>query len=414
MKYTDLINISISNIKSNKFKTIIFILIITLFMTLITCFFTFKNSLYSFVNRYLNSDFNYKLIQVDVTKDDDSEYERIISIIEKTNNKHITKVFKNNSYLKVNVSLDNQEVELYGNYTGFNYKVTKGKDIKDKYDIVCPNYMTGGDWTSKHNINDYINMIDKIGNKFHISFNQKYVKSSNEVNIINNYDYDLNLVGTYDTNEELTGYNKCYISTYLFEKLSSESEIKYSQEYLNSKEKYDSYPPVLVLVDDFKNVDTVMKVLENASLNTYIPELDLEFYETIFKYMNFATIIIVVASVFSIYYFIKSTLIESIKNIALYQVIGYNLKDIKKIYIIEYIIKIIISLFISFVISIILKNIGMFLLSSDPNYSVLKLSLSLYEVLIYLIIIIVIIYLVIKILFKKIAKEKSLIYLTGE
>ena len=44
MKYTDLINISISNIKSNKFKTIIFILIITLFMTLITCFFTFKNS----------------------------------------------------------------------------------------------------------------------------------------------------------------------------------------------------------------------------------------------------------------------------------------------------------------------------------------------------------------------------------
>ena len=274
--------------------------------------------------------------------------------------------------------------------------------------------MTGGDWTSKHNINNYINMTDKIGNKLHISFNQKYVKSSNEVNIINNYDYDLNLVGTYDTNEELTGYNKCYISKYLFEKLSSESEIKYSQEYLNSKEKYDSYPPVLVLVDDFKNVDTVMKVLEDASLNTYIPELDLEFYETIFKYMNFATIIIVVASVFSIYYFIKSTLIESIKNIALYQVIGYNLKDIKKIYIIEYIIKIIISLFISFVISIILKNIGMFLLSSDPNYSVLKLSLSLYEVLIYLIIIIVIVYLVIKILFKKIAKEKSLIYLTGE
>ena len=414
MKYSDLINISISNIKSNKFKTTIFILIITLFMTLITCFFTFKNSLYNFVNKYLNSDFNYKMIQIDVENDSDSEYERVISEVEKINNKHITKIFKNNSYSKVYVSLNNQKIELYGNYLGFNYEVTKGNNIKNKYDIVCPDYMIGGDWTSKHNINDYFNMTNKIGTKLHISFDQKYVKSSKNIEIINSYNYDLNLVGTYDTNEELTGYNICYIDKDFFETLLKESEIKYSKEYLNSRPKYEGYPPVLALVDEFKNVDSVRKELENINLHTYIPELDLEFYETIFKYMDFATIIIIISSIISIYYFIKSTLIESKKNIALYRIIGYNIKEIQKIYIIQYIINIFSALFISLIISSILKNIATLLLNKDPNFSILKLILSPYEVLTYFIIINFISYLVIKILFKNISKENSLIQLSEE
>lgn len=46
-----------------------------------------------------------------------------------------------------------------------------------------------------------------------------YVVSETERKVLNTYDYDLKLVGTFDSEKELIGYNKCFISVELLMRL---------------------------------------------------------------------------------------------------------------------------------------------------------------------------------------------------
>ena len=114
------------------------------------------------------------------------------------------------------------------------------------------------------------------------------------------------------------------------------------------------------------------------------------------------------------FYFIRITLSESKKDIALYQILGYDIKDIKKIYMIQYFILFTISLMIATIISLCLIAIANSIMANDPNYSVLIIELSLKEMLFYYIFLLLLSYFVIIILLKKIKKSKSLILLMGE
>ena len=410
MKLSYTLKLALTNINEKKFKSKLTLFIIILFMILICSFFSFKNSFYNFMDDWLNKDYNFKLIQVNT---ENKNYSEVLADLNKLNDKHISNIFKDNTELKVQASLNNEDVEFYGNFDGFNYKIIEGKDIKDKYDIVCPNYMIGGDWTSEHDKNKYVKMNVKIGDILHMQFKKIYVVSETERKVLNTYNYDLKLVGTFDSEKELIGYNKCFISVELFNETLKESEIVYSDEFLNSRVKYDDLE-VLVLVDNHKNVDEVRNKIENIGYKTYIPEVDLSSYETIFKIIYVATIIIIFTSIVCMFYFIRITLSESKKDIALYQILGYDFKDIKKIYTIQYFILFTISLIIATIISLCLLAIANSIMANDPNYSVLTIRLSLKEMLTYYIFLLLLAYFVIMILLKKIKKSKSLILLMGE
>ena len=313
----------------------------------------------------------------------------------------------------VQANLAGYNVEFYGDYDGFDYNILSGRDIKDMYDVVCPNYMIGGDWTSEHDKSKYVKMNDKIGNKLHMQFKQLYVISEKDREVRNVYDYDLKLVGTFDSEKELIGYNKCFISVELFNKVLDESETIYSDEYLKTRVNYDDLE-VEVLVDKYKNVNEVRRQIEDIGYKTYIPEMDLSLYETIFEIINIATIIIGLTSMGCVFYFIRIALSESKKDIALYQVLGYDIKIIKKIYMIQYFILITLALLISFMISFDVIALANSVMSNDPNFSVLTIRLSLSEVLLYYVFLLSITFLVVILLFKKIKKNKSLVFLMGD
>ena len=313
----------------------------------------------------------------------------------------------------VQANLAGYNVEFYGNYNGFDYNILSGRDIKDMYDVVCPNYMIGGDWTSEHDKSKYVKMNDKIGNGLHMQFKQLYVISEKDREVLNVYDYDLKLVGTFDSEKELIGYNKCFISVELFNKVLDESETIYSDEYLKTRVNYDDLE-VEVLVDKYKNVNEVRKQIEDIGYKTYIPEMDLSLYETIFEIVNIATIIIGLTSIGCVFYFIRIALSESKKDIALYQVLGYDTKSIKKIYMIQYFIIITLSLLISLMISFGVIALANSVMSNDPNFSVLTIRLSLFEILLYYLFLLLITFLIVILLFKRIKKNKSLVFLMGD
>lgn len=410
MRCSYLLKLALSNIKGKKYKTKIMVFIFALFMFLICCFFSFKNSFYNFIDNWLNKDYNFKLIQVNTNN---KSYDEVVSDLNKLNNKHISNIFKDNTKLMVQANLAGYNVEFYGDYDGFDYNILSGRDIKDMYDVVCPNYMIGGDWTSEHDKSKYVKMNDKIGNKLHMQFKQLYVISEKDREVRNVYDYDLKLVGTFDSEKELIGYNKCFISVELFNKVLDESETIYSDEYLKTRVNYDDLE-VEVLVDKYKNVNEVRRQIEDIGYKTYIPEMDLSLYETIFEIINIATIIIGLTSIGCVFYFIRIALSESKKDIALYQVLGYDIKSIKKIYMIQYFILITLALLISLIISFDVIALANSVMSNDPNFSVLTIRLSLSEVLLYYVFLLSITFLVVILLFKKIKKNKSLVFLMGD
>ena len=410
MRCSYLLKLALSNIKGKKYKTKIMVFIFALFMFLICCFFSFKNSFYNFIDNWLNKDYIFKLIQVNTNN---KSYDEVVSDLNKLNNKHISNIFKDNTKLMVQANLAGYNVEFYGDYDGFDYNILSGRDIKDMYDVVCPNYMIGGDWTSEHDKSKYVKMNDKIGNKLHMQFKQLYVISEKDREVRNVYDYDLKLVGTFDSEKELIGYNKCFISVELFNKVLDESETIYSDEYLKTRVNYDDLE-VEVLVDKYKNVNEVRRQIEDIGYKTYIPEMDLSLYETIFEIINIATIIIGLTSIGCVFYFIRIALSESKKDIALYQVLGYDIKSIKKIYMIQYFILITLALLISLIISFDVIALANSVMSNDPNFSVLTIRLSLSEVLLYYVFLLSITFLVVILLFKKIKKNKSLVFLMGD
>lgn len=410
MRCSYLLKLALSNIKEKKYKTKIMVFIFALFMFLICCFFSFKNSFYNFIDNWLNKDYIFKLIQVNTNN---KSYDEVVSDLNKLNNKHISNIFKDNTKLMVQANLAGYNVEFYGDYDGFDYNILSGRDIKDMYDVVCPNYMIGGDWTSEHDKSKYVKMNDKIGNKLHMQFKQLYVISEKDREVRNVYDYDLKLVGTFDSEKELIGYNKCFISVELFNKVLDESETIYSDEYLKTRVNYDDLE-VEVLVDKYKNVNEVRRQIEDIGYKTYIPEMDLSLYETIFEIINIATIIIGLTSMGCVFYFIRIALSESKKDIALYQVLGYDIKIIKKIYMIQYFILITLALLISFMISFDVIALANSVMSNDPNFSVLTIRLSLSEILLYYLFLLLITFLVVILLFKKIKENKSLVFLMGD
>ena len=119
-------------------------------------------------------------------------------------------------------------------------------------------------------------------------------------------------------------------------------------------------------------------------------------------------------SIGCIFYFIRIALSESKNDIALYQVLGYDTRSVKKIYMIQYFILITLALLISLIISFGVIALANSVMSNDPNFSVLTIRLSLSEILLYYLFLLLITFLVVILLFKKIKENKSLVFLMGD
>ena len=302
MKIKDILQLSWLNIKSSKFKNIIFVSVIAIFMTIIMCIFSGRNSFLKFVDDNMNGDFEFRLIGVMTNNYNNQELKENL---EKMNIKHVTNVFKDSNafYQLVNFGDDSfSKIDLYGNYKGINYTIDSGREIKNDNEMICSSKFYPGNWTEVHNDDDFVNMNEHLNEEFKISFDKYYIIDNNNRELIKSYEYKLKLVGTFDVNKDLTGYDVCYVSTDFFEKISEENTSIYKdEEAINEFENQ-----VFVLVDKYKNIDSVTKKLTDSGYQTQLyAELDLSFFTTVEFVINIITIIITIISIVCVYLFIK-------------------------------------------------------------------------------------------------------------
>lgn len=166
------------------------------------------------------------------------------------------------------------------------------------------------------------------------------------------------------------------------------------------------------MVDEYKNVDLVIKKLSNMGYQTELyAELDLDFFSSVEVVISITTIILSVISIICVYFFIKSTLQENYKNVALYKLLGYEDKIVSLIYLIQYITYTNIALIIGIVLSNIIKIIISSILTFNPNFSVLNIYIFYGPGMIYYLFIIIVIFISLFILFKIKYKKYSPIML---
>lgn len=359
------------NLKSSKTKSILYTLILALFFLIVTIVSSAEFSIEKFNDKYVNSDFEYKLLTVDVT--DESKRLEVINTISNLKIPEITKIFKSNMELLTGANIHestldiNGVINIYGAYKGINYEVDYGRKIKNKYEIVCPSTFS----PLGSNSEKFFQIQNIIGNDIDLSYNQ-YIVQNGKAEVYKEHNEKVKLVGTYDINEQLTSYNTCYISTALFEEIIHNRE----NMYVNESEIVSPHRDlaILLLIDDYNNINRVkQKLLENGINSQPYWELENDLVEFIQKIVKYVTTIVMIISAICIYKFIKNIFIENKQNIALYKLIGYNNKLIGELFIIQYILLTICSIVISTLLAFLVKYLVTYIFTFYPMFSVMDI-----------------------------------------
>ena len=407
MKFLDLIRLSLLNIKSNKFKSIIYSLVMLILFLLISVTFTGTSSIFKFFDKYLNSNYDFRTIEVNIQND---VREKMIKNIENQNINEIQKIFPNSDYLLTFLDIEQSEIpniskldvknasiSAYGNYSELNYKVTNGRDILNANEIVCsskfyPNIL--------HDPNDIINLNDYIGKKINISYSKRYFPKSGDTKILETYNEQYTLVGTYNIDELLNDLYVCFINNNEVIKINDLVKPVYEDKV--AEENSIKMKNIILLVDKYENVDNVLQKISNLGYDAQKKyELDTEIYDLSHKILKYVTSIITIISLFIVYLFIKNIINENKSNIKLYRLIGYDNKNIKKIFIIEYLFLTFIVFILHLGLMIVLKSIAIQILNNYPDLFVLKIRLDYSGSLIFLLFISVYIMLIFNLKFKK-------------
>lgn len=408
MKFNDMLKISLLNIKSNKFKCLIYTLIILFLYLLLTITFSGTDSIFKFFDKYLNANYMFRTIVVNV---DNNNREDIIENIEKAKIKEVKKIFA--SYNSLISTLDIEESEIphiskseipnasisaYANYSELNYKITNGRDIIDENEIVCPSKFYPN---ILHDSKDIINLNEYLGKKINVSYSKKYFPIQGESKILKTYKESFILVGTYDIEDLLTDLDTCFISANVVKTINEKVTPVYEDKNIEEKTKSDM--DIVILVDKYENIDKVLSKIQKLGYTAQRQyEIDLEIYLLFKEILKYVCLGISIVSIIIVYLFIKNILNECKDNIKLFKLIGYNNKKIKSIFILEYLILTLVAFILHIFIIPFIYKFALNIISQNPDLFVLKIYVNCIGSLIYTLFVSLLVFIIFNIKFKKV------------
>ena len=293
MKFLDLIKLSILNIKSNKFKSIIYLLVMLILFLLISITFTGTSSIFNFFDKQFNSYLDLKTISL---KLDSMNKAKELNNIKSLNIKEIVAYY--DDYYSLNLSLSSNKDFNFDNYTkpnivvyeylnNYNINPDYGRGILNSGEIICSSSFAPLGYVS--DTKDILDISNKINNNLDVIYYQKYYPKEGESKVKQTYNKSFKLVGTYDIKEDLNYYNVCYISKDDYNEIVSNSMSIWEddkQKILSDKNlSYNAY----LIVNEYKNVNKVLNILkEKGYYATSENELDMDLYnltQNILKYI---------------------------------------------------------------------------------------------------------------------------------
>lgn len=409
MKLSDMINLSFLNIKSNKFKNIIYLLIMLVLFLLLSIVFTGTKSIYNFFSKQLNSNIDLRIISLKLNYENK---EKELNNIKSLNLKEVIAYY--DSYYLINLSLSdnndfnfseykNPNIAVYEYLDNYNIKVNSGRLIENNGEIICSSSFAPLGYVS--DAKDIKNITNKINNNLDINYNKKYYPIKGEEKIIKTYNKSFNLVGTYDIKQDLNYYNVCYISTDDYNEIKKNSlPIWESDEQQINNEKIKSRNAYLI-VNDYKNVNKILKILIDKGYDAVVDsELDMELYYLIQNILKYVCLGSIILSIITIYLFIKSIIKENINNIKLYKLLGYDNKLIKNIFKYQYYILTFIAFVLNLFLTPIIKKLFINIMKNSPEINILTININYSISMLFFVFVLIIITIIFNLFFSKLKK----------
>ena len=324
----------------------------------------YKHVLYAY-----NHDYNFITVQLDITTKQD-----------KNNFLHLKPV--NNIFSPI---------------------IEKGRKVEKENEMVCPMYLSIKEIPKTRK--DLIPMSRYLNKYVNLSYSSYlYGDSITDVEVAEDFNKKVKIVGLYDNSFSVETYNECYMLDTQLKQMNLESRNVYSDEFLKDNIMNENGVFTTAIVDKSENVSKLVKRLNDDGYLVTTSYFDNSFANKAIylTYGSFIFIGIIVTMMLLVY--ITNSIKKDKFDIALYKVFGYSKQDISNIVLV----KIVSVTILAFLISLILIIIGIIIanniIQNNIEYGMLNISISIFRELMFILFIFLVFIFISQYITKKIIK----------
>lgn len=376
--------------KNRKIKeNIILLLIITFLLLTALVILTVDNSLIFNINELNEYNLNNRSLII---------YDEVNDIEVIKNIKHVKDVVQyKQSIFKVE-SDKYEELELQPMSDSILKEMADLDKIND-YEIICPKLFTpNNDVYNNYNTKmDDIIYTENIINTNIPIYLKNVIYNGFDKEVIDNKEVDLLVVGSYDSAKYKTANNVCFINEESYNEIVDFTIIDDTSLILQTQ----------VIIDEFSNINKVTNSLDELGFTYHTKTtLDVDLI-TILSEITFVILFITIIIIFfSINFNIKRNLSKKEEEIFLYRTIGYENKDIKRIYKYELFSIFILATLIAIILYSILYMIITYLTKKYVIMQILTINFNILILFVIIILGIIVPYIMITIIVNKYLKKR--------
>lgn len=324
MTILDYYLISINSIKGNKKAFFRNSVLIGISLSILILSSIATDSINNVLEKNIKNNLSYRSIYV--TNYEKIDQKTFIKNIEKI--EHVAKAIPQEAY-STNVDIDSINGEklsgalsLIGSNNDISPQIIAGRKIEENEKNVCivPKKFQPQNIENTANDNEIIDGEDLLNKEIEIVYHN-YDYSKQYPQQINTIKEKYRVVGVYDQEINMGEYYECYIN---FEDvLEIQNEITKNSNYINE------FDPILAIVDNSENVETVMNVLKNFGYNVFlrsVPNTELvNIIENVCTVLSICTMIIALSSIIIN---VVKTAEERKYDLGLLKAFGYTKKNL--------------------------------------------------------------------------------------
>jgi len=308
-------------------KNLIFFFVLSILFTIVILSLTTIHFVVNYKNNEINKNPLSRTLFVEKKDAMEEEYDELSNLEHVVFN--VNSKFSQSLFIAVPVFDSNEylgELNLIPLLDESEIKIMDGKKLDSLFDVICPKkfyphnlYIQDGDNVyEKIDTSKMLHGIDTIG----ISF---------PVIDLNQNEFSLTIVGTYEQVGYAQALNTCYVNQELFDKLATDydSVIKWTDVEGKEYTEYNYFQGRILRIDDFSNLEKIENKLRELGFHsTRMQVLDDGYLELIFNIPLFICIISFLICVNVIYSFFAKKIQNRIKKYGLLRALGYTKHNI--------------------------------------------------------------------------------------
>lgn len=331
MRVIDYIFLANSNLSRR--KRIIASIVLTAISMLILIFtLSFSSSFKNTMERAVLKNISYRTVVVmgDYSVSSDKIIDDVMNI------ENVEKVIPNNQYesgssvVKVGGSSISGIIGLYGANSEMQPNIISGRGFLENEREVCliPKDFYPYNIYPSYDSSNTLDGEKLLGKEIVLEY-YSYDRTSNKSEVNGTYTKKLTVVGVYDSNENVSGNNYCYIP---FEDMDEINTTREENSVYGTDTIYVEDNTVMVVVDDTSNVDSVISKIQELGYRSMVRSTaNLEMIDTINKVTMIVFGVVILIVIINLTISSIKSIVERGYEIGMLKAIGYRKREIRNI-----------------------------------------------------------------------------------